>query len=212
LEEIMASKSVQEMVEEAKAPGVFSILDAISDRAYPKIDVPVYLDEQTAYDAALLNEKLKDLEKKALSDSVSKQIEKIEEKIGLLQEKLEQSKYVFTIQGISEGQRQDALDECHEEYPIEYIDGTGLSIGKRVEKECPERDSMFTSKLWAIQIEKIVAPNGDVQNSISFEEVVQLKRALPLAAIGKINEALDKLRISTAMFMLSVDEDFLAKS
>lgn len=208
----MSNKTAQELVEEAKAPGTFSILDAIADRAYPKIDVPVYLNEQIAYEASLLNDKLKDLQKKSLSDSVSAEIEKVEKELNELTEKLEESKYVFTIQGLSEGQRQDALDECHVDYPLEYIDGTGLSIGKRVEKESPERDSMFTAKLWSMQVVKIVAPNGAVQQGISYEDIVQLKRALPLAAIGKINEALDKLRISTAMFMLSVDEDFLAKS
>lgn len=208
----MSNKNVQELVEEAKSPGTFNILDAITDRAYPKIDVSVYLNEQVAYDASLLNDKLKELQKKSLSDAVSKEIEKIEQQISELTEQLEKSRYVFTIQGISEGQRQDALDECHEEYPLEYIDGTGLSIGKRVEKESPERDAMFTAKLWAMQVVKIVSPDGAIQSGLSYEEVVQLKRALPLAAIGKINEALDKLRISTAMFMLSVDEDFLAKS
>lgn len=208
----MSNKTAQQLVEEAKAPGTFSIIDAITDRAYPKIDVPVYLNEQIAYEASLLNDKLKDLQKKSLSDSVSAEIEKVEGELAKLTDQLEESRYVFTIQGISEGQRQDALDECHEEYPIEYIDGTGLSIGKRIEKENPERDAMFTAKLWAMQVLKIVAPDGAVQDGISYEEVVQLKRALPLAAIGKINEALDKLRISTAMFMLSVDEDFLAKS
>ena len=208
----MSNKTAQQLVEEAKAPGTFSIIDAITDRAYPKIDVPVYLNEQIAYEASLLNDKLKDLQKKSLSDSVSAEIEKVEGELAKLTDQLEESRYIFTIQGISEGQRQDALDECHEEYPIEYIDGTGLSIGKRIEKENPERDAMFTAKLWAMQVLKIVAPDGAVQDGISYEEVVQLKRALPLAAIGKINEALDKLRISTAMFMLSVDEDFLAKS
>lgn len=208
----MSNKTAQQLVEEAKAPGTFSIIDAITDRAYPKIDVPVYLNEQIAYEASLLNDKLKDLQKKSLSDSVSAEIEKVEGELAKLTDQLEESRYVFTIQGISEGQRQDALDECHEEYPIEYIDGTGLSIGKRIEKENPERDAMFTAKLWAMQVLKIVAPDGAVQDGISYQEVVQLKRALPLAAIGKINEALDKLRISTAMFMLSVDEDFLAKS
>ena len=126
----MSNKTAQQLVEEAKAPGTFSIIDAITDRAYPKIDVPVYLNEQIAYEASLLNDKLKDLQKKSLSDSVSAEIEKVEGELAKLTDQLEESRYIFTIQGISEGQRQDALDECHEEYPIEYIDGTGLSIGK----------------------------------------------------------------------------------
>ena len=82
----MSNKTAQQLVEEAKAPGTFSIIDAITDRAYPKIDVPVYLNEQIAYEASLLNDKLKELQKKVFSDSVAAEIEKVEAELNKLTE------------------------------------------------------------------------------------------------------------------------------
>ena len=59
---------------------------------------------------------------------------------------------------------------------------------------------------------KITAPDGSEQDGISVEDASELRRSLPIASASKITDAIEKMRVATAVFMLSVDEDFLAKS
>jgi hypothetical protein len=210
----MPEKSVEEIVEEAKKPGVFKIIDAIKERAYPQDDVVIYLDEQSAYLASQVQEKIDELSKKSFSDSVEKELEKLYSERDVFVEKMNNSKYVFTMVGISEGRRDDLLKEAMNEYPMEYSDETNVFTNerKKVEIENSERDRMFTNLLWRDYVMKITSPGGDIQEGLTITEIEELRRSLPIAATGKINEALEKLRVASAMFMMNTDEDFLAKS
>lgn len=202
----MSEKTVEELVEEAKKPGVFNILSVLKERAYPHDEVNIYLDEQAAYDASALKEKLE-------SADVD-EMDAIEAKLNEAVARLEASKYVFTINGISEGLREDILAQAAEQYPIEFEEDKNPFTGEIAKREVEnkQRDRLFTNLLWHESIIKIVNPDGDVQESVSMKDIESLRKLLPIAGIGAINNAVEKLRISTATFMLSVDEDFLAKS
>jgi hypothetical protein len=212
---------IEEMLEEAKAPGKFSIVDALRDRAYPTDMVEVFLDESIAFIAAdienaikKIGEKMdKESEKKQIDALLKKQEEFLDKKDKLVKE-MGGARYVFHLQGISEGLREDLWKKSVERYPIKHETDRNPLTGRveRTEIESPDRDKFFTSLLWEAHIKKIIDPQGDEQDGITFEEAVELRRALPLASIGKITEAIEKMRAATAVFMMTVDEDFLAKS
>jgi hypothetical protein len=207
----MSNKTVEELVDMAKKPGTFNILNVLNERAYPHENVSVYLDEQTAYDAARLNEKIKELTKiSSDQDKIDELTVKRDEKIS----SLESSKYVFKIVGISEGLRDDLREQAEEKYPMEYEDETNPFTGQvtKTQVENVERNKFFTMLLWHESISKIINPDGDVQENVTMEDVVALRKTLPIAAIGAITESIEKLRMSTAVFMATVEEDFLAKS
>jgi ribosome maturation factor RimP len=44
---------IEEMVEEAKSPGKFNIVDAVRGRAYPKNTVDVFIDEELAFNVRI---------------------------------------------------------------------------------------------------------------------------------------------------------------
>jgi Skp family chaperone for outer membrane proteins len=204
--------AVEKLVEEAKAPGVFNIVSVLQERAYPKDDVHVYTDEQTAYEASQVKEKINELSKNA-DEAVKPEIEKLEKKRDALVKKLDESKYVFVISGISEGAREAAQKTAEEKFPIEYDEDKNPFTGEvtKREKENLERDRFFTNLLWTRHISKIIAPDGAEQEGLTYVEVEELRKVLPIAGIGAISNAIEKIRIATAMFMISVDEDFLAK-
>lgn len=209
-------KNVEEVVklaEDAKKPGTFSILNVLKERAYPKDEVNIFLDEQSAYDASRIQEKITELSKSAdlqVQDEIDALIAKRDELVALI----ENSKYVFHISGISEKARAEAYEKSVEKFPVEYEESKNPFSGEIVKKEIEDkdRDRFFTNILWTLSIEKIVAPDGSIQSEISFEDVTSLREMLPLAAASIVNQSIDKLRTSTALFMISVDEDFLAKS
>jgi hypothetical protein len=212
---------IEEIVEQAKAPGRFNIVDVLKGRGYPTDEVEVFIDESVAFVASEIEDAIKklsdrmDFEKdKSQLDELLKRHEEFINKKDKLIEEMGGARYVFHLEGISEGARDDIWKKSTERYPIKHDTDRNPLTGKvdRVEVQSPERDKYFTSLLWQAHIKKIVDPEGNEQEGITLEEAFELRRSLPLASIGKITEAIEKMRAATAVFMMTVDEDFLAKS
>jgi len=212
---------IEEMVEEAKKPGKFNIVEAVKGLAYPKADVEVFIDEDAAYVATQIESEIKKVTDEMDSNSDNKELKKLTEsyeeflaKKNEIIESMGGSRYVFHLQGISEGVRNDLYDKALEKFPMKYETDrnplTGESTKKEIEDE--KRNKYFTDMLWSSYILKITAPDGSEQDGISVEDASELRRSLPIASASKITDAIEKMRVATAVFMLSVDEDFLAKS
>jgi cell division protein FtsX len=203
-------EQVKELADEAKQSGVFNIVDAIKGRAYPSEQVSVFLTEDTAYEASKIKEKM-DSEAATLSDSKMKELNK---KLEELVKKMDSEKFIFTITGISEGDRDSMLESVLEKFPMEYDEQKNPFTGevKKVELENKQRDKIFTDMIWKSHIVKIVSPDGSEQKDLTDSEIEVLRTSLPLASIAAINEAIEKVRVASAVFMASLDEDFLAKS
>lgn len=213
---------IEEIVERAKAPGKFNIIDVVKSRSYPTDEIDVFIDEHVAFQASELDAAIvkisenmdkKNLDKKTIDAFLKKRDEIISRKEKIIEE-MGGTRYVFHLTGISEGVRQDIYDRAIEKYPVEYEKNKNAFTGEtdKVELENPERDRYFTSMLWEVSIKKIVAPDGEEQEKISLEDAVELRRSLPLASTSTITEAIERMRAATAIFMMSVNEDFLAKS
>ena len=212
---------IEEMVEEAKKPGKFNIVEAVKGRAYPQLDVEVFIDEDAAYVATQIESEIKKVTDEMDSNSDNEELKKLTEsyeeflaKKNEIIESMGGSRYVFHLQGISEGVRNDLYDKALEKFPMKYETDrnplTGESTKKEIEDE--KRNKYFTDMLWSSYIVKITAPDGSEQDGISVEDASELRRSLPIASASKITDAIEKMRVATAVFMLSVDEDFLAKS
>lgn len=213
---------IEEIVEKARKPGTFNIVDVVKGRSYPTDTVDVFIDENVAFQASELDAAIvkisetmdkKNLDKKTLDGFLKKREEILDRKEKLVEE-MGGTRYVFHLTGVSEGKRQDLYDKAVEKYAVEYEKNRNAFTGdtEKVELENVERDRYFTSLLWEASVVKIVAPDGDEQTSINYEEALELRRSLPLASASAITEAIEKMRAATAIFMISVNEDFLAKS
>lgn len=214
---------IEEMVSEARKPGKFKIIDAVKDRAFPESFLDIYLDEALAFLIAELDEAMDQTNKsmdgkKALSkkevDEFEKRRDEILDRKNELVEKMGGAKYVFHIKGISEGARQDIYDKAIEKFPMKYEKNRNPYTGALEKEEISDvdRDRYFTDMLWQAHIVKISSPDGEEQDGISIEEATELRRSLPAASVAKISEGIEKLRIASAAFMMSINEDFLAKS
>lgn len=217
----MENENIQETIELAKkasARGTFSISEALLERAYPVEEVKVYLDEQTAYAIVRVDEQIEELEEDAsstiesISDTAQKQQAELIDHRKELYTKLQDSLYVFHVTGVPEGTRQELLEKAFEVYPQEWIEDKNiLGDVKRTEKDNPDRDNLFTMMLWEKSITKIVSPSGSEQVGVTEDDIKVMRKVMPVSAITKMNNSMDKLRMSTAMFLLEVNEDFLAK-
>jgi predicted RNA-binding protein YlxR (DUF448 family) len=213
-------QEIREVIDEAKEPKSFNIINVLQERAYPKTSVEVVLDEENSYRASMVKEKIEAIEKKVgtknASASQKETIDKLTAELEELLEKLSESKYVFHIRGISEGKREKLIADATKKYPVEYEKGAELSAllgsgGEPREKPSPERDQLFTDFLWQHQIEKIVDPDGNEQTGLGYSDIRALRDNLPLSSAAKINRSIEKIRSATALFMMETGEDFLAK-
>lgn len=214
----MSNEEIRESVDEAKKPGVFKIVDVLKERAYPKMEVRVSVDEESAYLANKLQEQIDKIDIDVTKSKEPKELIKKQEEFSAQKEellvKINESSFTFYLTGISEGKRESLYRKSVSKYPIEYEKDMDFASGKmeKVEKQNSDRDALYTDFLWEASIEKIVNGSGDEQVGVSYTDVRTMREQMPLSAIARINESIEKLRVSTAVFMMEVDEDFLAKS
>jgi hypothetical protein len=205
----MSESTPEELVAEAVKPGKFSIVNAIKGRSHPTDTVTIFLDEQTAYLASEVKAKIKDI-----TDEISEERVLLEAELVDLTKKLKESSATLTVVGIEEGDRDAMLARSIEKFPIQTKRDLNPLTGEFSETDIGDdnRDSHFTNALWQSHITKIVSADGGEQNVITNNDVSVMRTGLPIAAVGKITEAIEKLRVATAIFMLETNEDFLAKS
>lgn len=214
----MSVEEIREAVDEAKKPGVFKIVDALKDRSFPKMQVNVSVDEQTAYEANQIKEELSRLDLKwsgkKRPESADRKEEALLAKHEVLMDKLRESSFTFHLEGISEGRRAEIYKNAVKRYPIEYDKDIDISTGKmeKTERQNADRDALYTDFLWEACIKKVVNADGDEQVGVSYTDVRTMRDQMPLSATARVNESIEKLRVAAAVFMMEVDEDFLAKS
>lgn len=201
-----------ELADQAKKPGVFNILNVLRERSYPTDSVSVILDEDIAYKAAITKNVIDNLMNSDV-ENINDDVKKLQADLDALVEQLNNSRYVFNITGISEGRREELMDESLEKFPIEFDLTKNPFTGKedKAEIPSPERDEYFTDLLWIESIIDIVAPDGSVQAGVDADTVHEFRSLLPVTANAAITQAIDNIRIATGVFILTTDEDFLAK-
>lgn len=199
---------VSELVDAAKAPGTFNIINLLNERAYPTDEVVIYLDEASAYEASEIKKSILHYE----GDESG--LAPLEDRLDVVTEKMRASALTVKVKGISEGKRAEILKEATSTYPIEYTREMNPMTGEfsREEKESQERDNLFTEFLWQASIVSLTDANGNIQEDLPYAAARDMRNSLPLAAAADITKTIEKVRISTAVFMLEVNEDFLPKS
>ena len=210
-------EDIREAVDQAKARGTFNITNVLKERAYPKSALRVVIDESLAFEASSLRKELEstDLEwaRREMPEEVEKLQEKRSDRIAEIKEEMAKSSFTFFLSGIAEGDRERIYKKACAKYPLEYDKDFNLETGRveKVVKESEDRDSLFTDLLWEAHIEKIEDPEGNVHEPVGFSDVRVMRETLPLSVLSRINEEIEKIRVASAVFMLEVDDDFLAK-
>ena len=206
-----------ESVVAAKARGTFKIIELLADRGYPKQNVVIYMNEDAAYQASVINEKLEDIDSKMVAGKSNTELEKVRDELIAEQEmqmdNIRNSAITIHLVGISEGKREEIYNKSKKKYPIEYEKNQDILRGetKITEKDSPERDSLFTDYIWLEYIDSITDSEGNTEDGLRYDDVRTMRNMLPLAAIAAINQGIEKLRVSTAVFLANTGEDFLAK-
>jgi hypothetical protein len=192
-------------VEQSK-PGNFSLIERLQNRNLPEEDVDVYLDERLGWDLIRLEEKHADAKKDAEARALEAKIEKV-------RKQLQESRYVFTLRGMSSERYDEIIDEVTEQYPFEYEENVNPLTGQRTKVEIPneDRDQLFNTLFLAETIVKVQDPDGNVDESIDAAAVELIKRLAPLDAVRRITNLATRMRMAVEWMDVIQDEDFSPK-
>ncbi len=192
-------------VEQSK-PGNFSLIERLQNRNLPEEDVDVYLDERLGWDLIRLEEKHADAKKDAEARALEAKIEKV-------RKQLQESRYVFTLRGMSSERYDEIIDEVTEQYPFDYEENVNPLTGQRTKVEIPneDRDQLFNTLFLAETIVKVQDPDGNVDESIDAAAVEFIKRLAPLDAVRRITNLATRMRMAVEWMDVIQDEDFSPK-
>ena len=212
------TETAKAAAEAATTPTTFNFAEAVLDRSYPTIEVPVYLNEnaiqrwmtaireQDALELRLANTK-------ADSHTVEQadKLAAVDEEINRLADELRSERFTVTIRGISPEKQQELEDKSFEEFPREFEDSVHPLSGAvlKTEKESAERQQYFATLLRQAHLVSVTAPNGAKDEDFADLEKVRLTWAnLPLLARAKVDEAINESTITVDFYREIADEVF----
>lgn len=214
----------REAATNASKKGTFSFLDRVTGRNYPTDEVVVYLDEAAGYrigeieaelvDARELQAKLTKTTDKAAKAEVTKEIAKLEEQLVANKAEAEKSRFVFHLEGISTDAYDQLVDEAQAQFPLEYRE-TRNPLTFALEREVidnEQREIYFRTLLWSRFIKRVVDPEGNVDAEITQVWVARVMGLIPVMGQIRIQQGIEKLRMTTGWMDQIQGEDFFPKS
>jgi hypothetical protein len=185
------------LVEEAQSPKVFNLADAIKGRAYPKKEVVIYLDEETALRILEIND--------LMNQSLDKEeVAKLDAEAHMLSAKVKESALVFSMRGVSQATIERVLEDCNKKH--------GIAKG-----EDPLSNSEwfkdYVTILVAENIEHVADGAGNIDTEkFTYDRIEELRQNIPSNEWAKLVEAMQKLTLAGGYFEQLTDAGFLQKS
>lgn len=181
----------------------FDIADMFTGVAYPTEVVPFYTNSQIAYEFNKLSKEAADAvvrkDEKAGADIVARQ--------EALVKKAEANRYEIHLRGQSRENRQAVLDAVRGEFPPEKD-----FLGR--ESIAPEADEVYVNRIWALHIEKIVAPDGSARVAPDEADIKVLRGNSPDSELAKVEKAIQELTegAKSGFESLAQEHDFLSSA
>jgi hypothetical protein len=186
-----------QLVEEAQSKKVFNLADAIKGRAYPKKDVVIYLDDETALRLVEIN----DLMNVSLDE---KEVAALEAEAQLLSEKIKDSALVFSMRGVSQATIERVLEDCNKKHGIGKDEDP---LGN------PTWFKDYVTLLVSENIEHVADGNGNIDDEkFTYDKIEELRKNIPSNEWAKLVEAMQKLTLAGGYFEQLTDAGFLQKS
>ena len=203
-------------VEQVTTPATFNFAEAIRDRSYPEIDVPVYLDEKSVSEMLSYLEEVTELEDRIANMKnpgleMANRLEAAQEKHELFADIAKESQYIVRVRGIAPEKSIEISGLSDEAFPVEYTENfnpiTNTTVRTPVESD--DRDELMAMLLRQAHLVSITAPSGAVDTDFaSIDKVRSIIKQLPMVARAKIDEAINRCTITVDFYQELVDEVF----
>jgi len=187
------------LVDNAKAKGTFSVLDAAKGRSYPQDIVTVYTDVEAAY-------QIKTLEAQDSDETDTASHEQRVAEIDALKGRVAESALTFRLRGIGSGTKKAIKTEASLKFPVEY-DALGQYVSGG--PDIGDGAEWGNAKTLAEHIVDVTDLEGNVdEHHWSPEEILDLKDTLPEESFHAIENLMFALSFTATYFDASVTPDF----
>lgn len=190
-----AVKETLQLVRDAQAKGVFNLSEVIKGRGFPTKDVTIYLDAESAFRLAEIDE--------AMNGFIDQdELAKLQAEADELSANIRKSALVFTMRGVSQKIVDKVTAEANEKHP-------------RNESEQSNSDwiKFYVSNLVAQNIIRVTDAEGNVDEHVfTTEEVMELREQITRDAWDVLADTMQKLTLASGYFEQLTDAGFLPKS
>lgn len=199
-EETTTDTTVQDtiaLVKEAHSKGVFNLSEVIKGRGYPTKDATIYLDADSAFRLAEIDDELNNY----MADDIR---EKLEAEGKELAEKIKQSALVFTMRGVSQKIVEDIMKKANEKYPNrEDVESEDSQLWLRY----------YIAALIAANLIRVTAPDGSVDERVfTADDMLEIRETLTQDSWNVLVETMQRLTLASGYFDQLTDAGFLPKS
>jgi len=183
------------LVKEAQSKGVFNLSEVIKGRGFPTKDVTIYLDAESAFELAQLDQEMNDFldaDYRAELDAKAQE----------LAAKIRKSALTFTMRGVSQKIVDKVMADANEKHPRDDDNGNN-----------PEWVKFYVSSLVAQNIIRVTDAEGNVDEHLfTVEEIYSLREEITRDAWDVLADTMQKLTLASGYFEQLTDAGFLPKS
>jgi hypothetical protein len=186
------------LVESSQSQGIFNLSEVVKGRGYPTKDVTIYLDGESAFELAELNDKMNDV----YSDE---DLSEMEAKAEVLAEKIKKSAVTFVMRGVSQKIVEDVIKKTNDKYPPE--------AGRSEATDNPDWVKYYIASLIALNVVRVIDAEGNVDNHVyTADEMLSIRESISADAWNVLVENMQKLTLASGYFEQLTDAGFLPKS
>jgi hypothetical protein len=192
------AEQILKIVDTAQSQGVFNLSEVIKGRGYPTKEATIYLDADTAFQLAELN----DLMSEYVDDEI---LAENEAKAEELAEKIKKSAVTFVMRGVSQKIVEDVVKKTNEKYPPQ--------AGRREATDDPDWVKYYIAALVAHNIVRAIDADGNIDERIfTAEEMLEMRELLTADSWNVLVENMQKLTLASGYFEQLTDAGFLPRS
>jgi hypothetical protein len=184
------------LVQEAQKKGVFNLSEVIKGRGYPTKDVTIYLDGESAFRLAEINNRL--------SEFIGEEEEaELNEEAVALSAKIRESALTFTMRGVSQKIVDKVMSDANAKYPNRESNIEDNNAWIRY----------YVAALVAQNIIRVTDATGNVDEHVfTPEELMDLREELSRDAWDVLADTMQKLTLASGYFDQLTDAGFLPRS
>ena len=191
-------------------PEGFDIFDILTERAYPKDTVTVYLDEEAAYQLRALGREADSIEGEPDQDVV----DSFAERLATFRARIERSARTFHLTGVDADKMKDVMTaaEAHfEDRKVNRKRADG-SIIRELPQSAQTDFMRYASALTlSIHVEKITDPDGHEVVAPGPDILMNFLDKAPVYAVRELNQAIERLTVDARDFERGLDDGFFPK-
>ena len=191
-------------------PDGFDIFDILTEKAYPKDTVTVYLDEAAAYELRALQKEADAIE----GEPDEATIQDFNDRLTALRTRIDKSARTFHLSGVDADRMKDVMTSAEAHFEDRKVNRKRAdgSIIRELPQSAQVDFMRYVSALTlSIHVEKITDSAGRESIAPGVDTMATFLDKAPVYAVRELNQAIERLQVDARDFERTLDDGFFPK-